>query len=258
MRRFLVQSQDRAGKALAAAGGGVAPKGGDGGGGAGGRKPPPGKPRGAARPAPGAEGRTELGDGAWVSYRRGGLGDGAARALFRALAAEVDWRQVQLTVFGRAVDQPRLVSYMADDPDDPRMVLRYSGAALAPERWHPGVLGAKRALEEMSGATFNSCLLNLYRDGGDSCAWHADDEALYGRDPVIGSASLGATREFLLRSNRDRGRKVSFPLGNGDLLVMGGACQHAWMHSVPKRRGVAGARINLTFRRVFPELNRGG
>ena len=41
-------------------------------------------------------------------------------------------------------------------------------------------------LEEISGAKFNSCLLNLYRDGQDHMSWHSDNEKLYGDDPVIG------------------------------------------------------------------------
>lgn len=41
-------------------------------------------------------------------------------------------------------------------------------------------------LEQMAGAKFDSCLLNLYRDGGDHMGWHSDNETLYGREPVIG------------------------------------------------------------------------
>ena len=52
---------------------------------------------------------------------------------------------------------------------------------------------------ELCGARFNAVLLNLYRDGRDGMGWHADDEAELGRDPVIASVSLGATRRFCLR-----------------------------------------------------------
>lgn len=41
-------------------------------------------------------------------------------------------------------------------------------------------------LEEIAGSKFNSCLLNLYRDGKDHMSWHSDNEKLYGDDPVIG------------------------------------------------------------------------
>lgn len=42
-------------------------------------------------------------------------------------------------------------------------------------------------VEELAGASFNSCLLNLYRDGGDHMGWHSDNEPLYGPEPVIGA-----------------------------------------------------------------------
>ena len=43
-------------------------------------------------------------------------------------------------------------------------------------------------LEQESGASFNSCLLNLYRDGRDHMSYHSDNEALYGAQPVIGKS----------------------------------------------------------------------
>ena len=45
---------------------------------------------------------------------------------------------------------------------------------------------------------------------------------------------------------------LEFYLGDGDLLVMGGACQQTHVHGVPKRRkkdeGAPGRRISWTFR----------
>ncbi|MEK9579017.1 MAG: alpha-ketoglutarate-dependent dioxygenase AlkB, partial [Acidimicrobiaceae bacterium] len=38
-------------------------------------------------------------------------------------------------------------------------------------------------------------------------------------------------------------------LGSGDLLVMGGACQHAWEHTVPKMAS-APPRMSLSYRHV--------
>ena len=38
--------------------------------------------------------------------------------------------------------------------------------------------------------------------------------------------------------------------GRGAVLVMKGACQEQMQHCVPKRAGVPGPRINLTFRTI--------
>ena len=87
-------------------------------------------------------------------------------------------------------------------------------------------------------------------------AWHSDNEPLYGPAPTIGSVSLGATRDFVLRRNADHADKVSFALAHGDVLVMRGSTQLHWTHAVPKRLTVPGARVNLTFRRVVQPEHR--
>jgi alkylated DNA repair dioxygenase AlkB len=105
-------------------------------------------------------------------------------------------------------------------------------------------------VRELSGAEFNAVLLNLYRDGRDGMGWHADDEPELGRNPVIASVSLGATRRFCLRHRRRRDLKLDLPLPHGSLLLMAGATQHHWLHALPKTQRPVGERINLTFRRV--------
>ena len=72
--------------------------------------------------------------------------------------------------------------------------------------------------------------------------------------PPAASVSLGQPREFLLRRIADHSDKYRFRLGNGALLVMQGSVQEGWLHSVPRRQGLQGERISLTFRRVvLPE-----
>lgn len=48
---------------------------------------------------------------------------------------------------------------------------------------------------------------------------------------------------------------VKMPLASGDMVVMRGATQSQWLHSIPKRKGKAGdavrGRINITFRRAM-------
>jgi len=98
----------------------------------------------------------------------------------------------------------------------------------------------------------DAALVNLYRDGRDAVGWHADDEAYLGPDPLVASLSLGAPRRFVLRprpAGPSAGRsRVEIVLGDGDLLVMGGATQRRWQHSVPRSSRPVGARVNLTLR----------
>jgi alkylated DNA repair dioxygenase AlkB len=52
------------------------------------------------------------------------------------------------------------------------------------------------------GVRFDSCLVNLYRDGSDAVAWHADTVRKVLRDPLVATVSLGARRSFLVRPAR--------------------------------------------------------
>lgn len=107
----------------------------------------------------------------------------------------------------------------------------------------------------MVGKKFNSCLLNLYRDGKDYVGWHSDDEKLYSKDAPICSVSLGQTRDFQLRLKKDRSHKLQYSLSHGDVFVMQGALQTHWQHQVPKRATAMHPRINLTFRIANPQTS---
>jgi alkylated DNA repair dioxygenase AlkB len=83
--------------------------------------------------------------------------------------------------------------------------------------------------------------------------WHSDDERALGKDTAIGSLSLGAERKFTFRYKKKDGHSVSIQLENGSLLVMRGATQTFWQHSVPKIANLTAPRINLTFRTIVLE-----
>jgi alkylated DNA repair dioxygenase AlkB len=166
------------------------------------------------------------------------------------LSREVPWEQKAIRMMGKQVMQPRLVAWFGD----PDAIYTYSGLRNVPLPWSPALLELKARAEQDAGSPFNSVLANLYRDGRDSMGFHSDSERELGRDPVIASVSLGATRRFQLRyvgkQKGVAGRDIDLP--GGSLLVMRGATQHFWRHGVPKEKGPVGPRINLTFRRIYP------
>ena len=109
------------------------------------------------------------------------------------------------------------------------------------------VLGEIRSLlSNRYDEEFDSIGFNLYRDGNDSVAWHGDRHRHVVVDPVVAIVSVGEPRPLRLRS-RGGGPSLAWRLGDGDLFVMGGACQHDWEHTVPKVRH-AGPRMSITFR----------
>ena len=175
------------------------------------------------------------------------LEQGDAGRLFDLLLAETEWSQRETVLFGKQVTIPRLTAWYGD----PDSSYRYSGIDNSPLPWTPALEGVRDRVGALACEEFNSVLLNLYRDGADGVAWHSDDERELGLEPVIGSLSLGATRRFHLRPKDGSAGTLSIDLAHGDLLVMRGSTQQAWLHQVPKTRRKVGQRINLTFRRVL-------
>ena len=95
---------------------------------------------------------------------------------------------------------------------------------------------------------FNVCLLNYYEDGQQRIGWHSDREEV-GRTTPIASISLGANRQFLLRSKENGIHdRATLDLENGSLVLMENECQLKYVHSVPRQSDVLNGRINLTFR----------
>src|SRR5262249_26588761 len=124
---------------------------------------------------------------------------------------------------------------------------RYSGILHTGAGWNEVVAEIRRKVEAATGERFNSVLLNRYRNGRDSVAWHADDEPELGAAPLIASVSLGAERKFVLK-HKDGADRRQYPLAHGSLLVMGGTLQRHYLHALPKTAATVGERVSLTFR----------
>lgn len=178
--------------------------------------------------------RTHLDSGAWVdvvpSWLRG------ADSVFATLVESVPWQAERRKMYDQVVDVPRLVRFYGEDeplPDPSLEAMR-------------DVLSRHYAAE--LGEPFVTAGLCYYRHGDDSVAWHGDR---IGRsrheDTMVAIVSLGAHRPLLLRPNGG-GRSLRFPIGHGDLLVMGGSCQRTWEHCIPKTTRSVGPRISVQFR----------
>ena len=106
--------------------------------------------------------------------------------------------------------------------------------------------------ERATDATFNSVLLNYYRDHNDSVGFHSDDEPELGATPTIGSISLGETRTLSFKPKaRKDWKPVRIALESGSLLVMKGDTQRNWRHAIAKESQPRGPRVNLTFRLIL-------
>lgn len=165
---------------------------------------------------------------------------------FQELLEKTPWRQDKIVVYGKEYDVPRLQQWYGDS----EKAYTFSGIKMEPLPWTESLRELKGLVEEVCDTKFNSVLLNHYRNGDDTVGWHADDEYELGYHPVIASVSLGETRDFVLRKNSDYKEKLTIPLTDGSLLLMSGATQKSWQHSLPRRKGILNPRINLTFRKI--------
>jgi len=192
--------------------------------------------------------RIELADGAVLIYCPDWVPQTDAKPLFEAISADPRLAVGTVKMFGKTHLEPRL-SLWVGDPD---ACYTYSRVARTPHAWSPPLSLLRQRLSEECATTFNSVLINLYRDGHDRMGLHADDEPELGPDPQIASISLGATRKFVLKHCNSNERYV-LPLQDRSLLWMNGAVQKQYRHGVPTETRVRAPRLNLTFRRIWPQ-----
>ena len=191
-------------------------------------------------PAPGAgelAGRIErhqLTAGAWVDVLPGWLH--GSDAVFETLLG-IDWRADRRQMYDSVVDVPRLLRWFGADEPLP----------------HPALIEAKARLNahyaDELGEEFVTAGMCLYRDGKDSVAWHGDTIGRSARhDTMVAIVSVGSPRHLSLRPRAGGHETLRFPLGHGDLIVMGGSCQRTWEHAIPKTSKPVGPRISIQFR----------
>lgn len=162
------------------------------------------------------------------------------------LLNKLDLQQESIRIFGKTVLQPRLSRFYADSG----VSYIYSRQEFVGENWTSQLLELKTKIEETTSTSFNSALVNYYRDGNDSMGLHADNEAELGINPTIASMNYGASRKMVFRQNGTK-EKVQFTLKQGDLLMMSGTLQHLWKHEIPKQRKILEPRLNITFRKII-------
>ncbi|WP_406067957.1 alpha-ketoglutarate-dependent dioxygenase AlkB [Micromonospora sp. NBC_01638] len=187
-------------------------------------------------PLPGQIRRHQLSRGAWVDHLPGWVR--GSDSVLDTLLTEVPWRAERRTMFDTEVDVPRLLCWYDGDRQLPHPVLTAARAALT------------RHYTPELGEPFVTAGLCLYRTGRDSVAWHGDTIGRSAHsDTMVAIVSFGAPRPLLLRP-RGGGDSLRFPVGHGDLIVMGGSCQRTWEHAIPKTTRPVGPRVSVQFRPI--------
>ena len=164
---------------------------------------------------------------------------------YKTLLHSIEWKNDQAIIFGKHIETKRKVAWYGDK----RFEYSYSNIQKVALPWTKELLELKKRVEEESGETYNSCLLNLYHDGSEGMAWHSDGEKDLKKHGAIASLTFGAERKFSFK-NKQTKEKIDILLENGSLLVMKDNTQDHWLHRLPPTKASHGPRINLTFRTI--------
>jgi alkylated DNA repair dioxygenase AlkB len=178
-------------------------------------------------------------------YSQSLLDDETAIRYFNRLMETIDWQQDELVIYGKQIQTKRKVAWYGDVP----FSYTYSHKEKKALYWTKELLELKEVIEQKTGVSYNSCLLNLYHSGAEGMGWHSDNEPELQINGSIASLSLGAARVFDFKHKTTK-EKVRILLENGSLLEMKGTTQSNWLHQLPKTLRVKDPRINLTFRTI--------
>jgi len=182
-----------------------------------------------------------------LEYCAGFIDKEKSDLLIKILIQNTPWQQRLVKMYDREVLTPRLTASYGDIDGIDYNALGKS----TPLEWTSELMELKGLVEPIANITFNSVLLNYYRDGKDSVAWHSDKETVMGSHPIIASISFGAVRSFDIRKKEGHHEKHSVRLEHGSLLIMKGDLQSKWEHRIAKTAVPIGPRVNLTFRRII-------
>ena len=196
--------------------------------------------------------RIELDDRSWVDVVDGFVRD--PQGALASMMADTSWGQQEVLRYDRYVPEQRLSAGLRADS--------------APLLRHTDL-----HLQATYRVPFDGVAALLYRDGTDFQGLHSDRGLKWLDDTRIAIVVLGQRRPFVIRrrgswteslANRvpaghDSDDLVLLP-GEGDLLVMGGACQREWLHGIPAA-DTTNPRVSLTWRwtskRGRPDTNPG-
>ncbi|WP_026209520.1 alpha-ketoglutarate-dependent dioxygenase AlkB family protein [Cytophaga aurantiaca] len=180
-----------------------------------------------------------------VNYYGAIMSHEQATSYLNALLENIEWKNDEAIIYGKHIITKRKVAWYGDQ----NFSYTYSNTTKQALSWTKELLELKQLAEKLTGDSFNSCLLNLYHSGEEGMAWHSDDEKALGLNTCIASMSFGAERKFSFKHKVSKDT-VTQTLENGSLLVMKGATQTNWLHSLPKTTKVRAPRVNLTFRTI--------
>lgn len=164
---------------------------------------------------------------------------------YQKLMETINFKNDEAIIFGKKILTKRKVAWYGES----EYSYTYSKITKTANIFTKELLALKEIVEQESGETYNSCLLNLYHSGDEGMAYHSDGEKMLKENGAIASLSLGADRKFSFKHKENK-QRIDIVLEKGSLLVMKKGTQTNWLHRLPPTKKVNSPRINLTFRTI--------
>ena len=205
----------------------------------------------------------------FIKYIPNFIESGRSTALYNELNSENYIGGI--TDYGRPI--PRIQKWMHDDNKPFSLLWKTQYERWQPQKYSPELKNIQKELVNMYSSKYtfpkevkkpniNSSLINVYRDGNDSIAFHRDNLPEFGENPTILVISLGTTRKIQFRRviynsenpksmKKDKNNQVmnfDINLEHGSLLVMGGSTQKYFSHGIDKDPNCKEKRFSITFR----------
>jgi alkylated DNA repair dioxygenase AlkB len=92
---------------------------------------------------------------------------------YNILLHDTPWHEYQMPMYDKVVTAPRMIAWYGEQEE--------AGESALP--WTPVLSELWEKVQQVTGFEFNAVLLNLYRNGNDSVAWHSDKEHKIGKKP---------------------------------------------------------------------------
>ena len=107
-------------------------------------------------------------------------------------------------------------------------------------------------VNEVLGTTFNTILLNKYKDGEDCIGYHHDRATGWAEGTGFATLACGAERDFLVR-HEESGETQAIAHRDGHVMYLPHPMNSTHFHAVPNRKRVKACRISLTIRKIVPQ-----
>ena len=164
--------------------------------------------------------------------------------------AELEYRIIKFCISEKLMTSSKKMLWFADDPSWTFVYSNNHMVGLQPEKIPLFIRCIQIAVEELTEQKFNSCILTMYENEGDSILSEKEDRDWYGEEALI---TFGGTSLFHLH-NKSNNILISAKATNGSIIIIRESVKKYWDHNIQIEKGVNKTSFIITFRNITQKL----